>query len=98
MAQKRKSFDLTYKLNVVAIAVKKSKEAAAREFGVDGKRIREWCSQKEKLVAMKKKGKSKRRRLDGGGRKALDEDMEEDLFIWIVELRDRNLRESRKMI
>ena len=98
MAQKRKSFDLTYKLNAVASAEKKSKEAAAREFGVDAKRIREWCSQKEKLVAMKKKGKSKRRRLDGGGRKALDEDMEEDLFSWIVELRGRNLRVSRKMI
>ena len=98
MALKRKSFDLTYKLNTVASAEKKSKEAAARQFGVDAKRIREWCSQKEKLVATKKKGKSKRRRLDGGGRKALDEDMEEDLFSWIVELRGRNLRVSRKMI
>ena len=54
MAQKRKSFDLTYKLNAVEGAEKKSKEAAAREFSVDAKRIREWCSQKEKLVAMKK--------------------------------------------
>ena len=37
MAQKRKSFDLTYKLNAVASAEKNSKEAAAREFGVDAK-------------------------------------------------------------
>ena len=86
MAQKRKSFDLTYKLNTVANAEKKSKEAAARKFGVDAKKIREWCSHKEKLVAVKKKGKSRRRRLDGGGRKALDKDgqMPIQLLFYIV--------------
>ena len=41
---------------------------AAREFGVDAKGIREWCSQKDKLLAMKV-GKSQQRRLNGGGRK-----------------------------
>ena len=30
-------------------------EAAAREFGVDAKRVRVWCSQKEQLVRRKKK-------------------------------------------
>ena len=34
---------------------KSSKEAAAREFGVDAKRIRVWCSQKEQLVTKKEK-------------------------------------------
>ena len=44
--------------------------------------------------------KSKRRRIDGGGRKAMDEDMEEALLSWIQDLRSQNLRVhvSRKMI
>ena len=44
---------------------------------------------------MKKVGNSKRRRLNGRGRKALDENMEEVLFDWISDLRGRNLRVSR---
>ena len=51
---------------------------------MDPKRIQEWCSQKHKLVAMRKHGKSKRRQLTGGGRKAFDEEMEEALFDWIA--------------
>ena len=43
MAQKRKSFDVSFKLKAVETAEKRSKEAAAREFGVDDRRIREWC-------------------------------------------------------
>ena len=95
---KRKTYNLSYKLKAVAATGKKSKEAVAREFGVDAKRIREWCKQKEKLLELKKKGKSKRRRLTGGGRKAQDEDMEDELFDWISGLRSRNLRVSYRMI
>ena len=43
-------FPSSYK--AVETAEKSSKEAAAHQFGVDAKRIREWCSQKDKLVAM----------------------------------------------
>ena len=48
---KKVSFDVSFKLKAVETA-EKSKEAAAREFGVDVKQIWEWCSQKDKLVAM----------------------------------------------
>ena len=48
--------------------------------------------------AFRKDGKSKSKRLKGGGRKAQDEDMEELLFEWITVLRSRNLRVSRAMI
>lgn len=66
---------------------------------MDPKRIREWCSQKDKLVELKKKkGQSKRKRLGGGGRKMLDEDMEEALFSWVGQMRGSNLRVSRRMI
>ena len=99
MAQKRKkSYDISLKLKAMESVEKKLKEAAACEFGVDATRIREWCSQQDQLVAVKKSNKSKRRRLAGGGRKATDEHMEEALLSWIQDLRSRNLRVSRKMI
>ena len=50
---------MTLKLKAVEYAEKTSKEAAARIFTVDTKRIREWCSQKEQLVSMtKSRGRS----------------------------------------
>ena len=53
-SRKRKSFNTLYKLKAIECAEKSSKEAAAREFGVDAKRIRVCCSQKEQLIALKK--------------------------------------------
>ena len=83
----RKAYDVTFKLKAVDFAEKESKEAAARQFGVDPKTIREWCQKKEQLVALKTSGKSKKQQLVGAGRKALDSDLEEALFNWIMELR-----------
>ena len=60
------------------------------------KRIREWCSQKDRLADAKKK--KSRKRLGGAGRKMMDGDMEEALFDWIGEMRANNLRVSRSMI
>ena len=51
----------------VACAESKSKEAVAREFKVDPKRICKWCSMKEKLTELKKNGKTRPKRLNGGG-------------------------------
>ena len=95
---KRRAYDVTLRLKAVEYAEKTSKKAAARIFTVDTKRIRKWCSQKEQLVSMTKKPGKKRKRLHGAGRKALDLEMEEELFSWIIELQSRNLRVSRKMI
>ena len=95
---KRKSFDVSFELKAVESASKKSRQAAAREFGVDAKRIRVWCSQKEELLALKGKGKSRMKRLKGAGRKAKDVNMEEALFSWVMDLRDKNLHVSRGMI
>ena len=50
---KRKAYDVSFQLKAVECAEKKSKEAAAREMGVDGKRIREWCKQKKTLASLK---------------------------------------------
>ena len=91
----RKSYSASYKLKAVERAENSSKEEAAREFWVDAKRIRVWCSQKDQLKALKK---ATRKRLDGAGRKPDDVKMEEELFEWIVDLRSRHLRVSRRMI
>ncbi len=73
--------------------------AAAREFKVDPKRIREWCKQKDMLLKFKKKrGNAERKRLKGGGRRPIDDEMEDALFSWIALMRGNNLRVSRKMI
>lgn len=92
---KRVSYTVETKLQAVEAAEKSSKEAAAREFKVHPKRIREWCAQKEALKEMKEQGGgSKRRRLVGTGRKVKDDDMEEMLMNWILELHGRNIRVS----
>ena len=57
--------------------------AASREFGVDPKR---WCKQKESLMKLKNEGKSKKKLLCGGGR-TNEEDMEDTLFDWVINLR-----------
>ena len=51
------------------VAEEKSKNAAARQFNVDARRIREWCTQKDQLKAMKMTGNSKSKRLKGGWNK-----------------------------
>ena len=95
---KCKYYDASFKLRAVEVAESKSKEAASREYNVDSKRIREWCSQKEQLLSLKKKSKSRSKRLNGGGQKPMDESMDEELFQWIVDFRTRHLRVNRRMI
>ncbi len=97
--ERHRSFHLSFKLRAIEVAEKKSKEAAAREFDVDPKQIREWCKKKNELMALSKTSGSKsRKRLRGGCRRFRFEDMEESLLSWITELRERNLRVSRRMI
>ena len=73
---------------------KNSNRGAAVKFHIDVKRVREWRQKKDKIVAMK----SKRKRLDGAGKKLMDEQLEEDLLKWILERRSNMLRVSRKLI
>lgn len=96
--ERHRSFDLDFKLRVIEVAEKKSKESAAREFDVNPKRIREWCKKKEELMKQKKSSGGSRRKRLHRGRKAQYEDMDESLFSWIMNLRERNLRVSRRMI
>lgn len=95
---KRKSYDVTLKLRAVEFAKKQSGEAAARRFRVDPKQIREWLKNEDKLVAQKREGGSKSKRLPGAGRKPYDENMEAAVFSWIIAMRSRKLRVSRRTI
>ena len=94
----RKLYDISFKLKAMAATKTKSKEAIVHEFKVDVKLVCEWCTQKDCLVDLKKSSKSRRKRLKGAGKKALDENLEEELFDWVVDLRSHSMRVSRRMI
>ena len=45
-AMARSSYDVAFKLKAIAAAEGGSKQAAARQFKVDAKRVREWYTNK----------------------------------------------------
>ena len=67
--------------------------SAAKKFKVDRKRVREWVQKEEKVTSMKEK----RFRLDGGGRKITDAELEEEVLSWIQQRRSNMLRLSRSL-
>ena len=94
-----KAYSIPFKLEAVAFSEMKSKEAAARKYGVAPKRIREWVKQKDKLKeCMDKPGWEKRKKLEGAGRKPMSTNLEEKLFDWISEMLEKRNRVSRKMV
>ena len=82
MSKRKASYDIGFKLRAVKCAEEKSTEAAAREFRMGARRICEWCQQKERLTALKKHGKARRKWLEGMGHKADDDDLKEAVFEW----------------
>ena len=88
--KKKRKFDLTFKLAVVRYAEQHSGEAAARQFHVDPRRIREWKKQKSEMT-FQADSDGKRARLSGGGRKKASEELEAKLCQWIHHMRGRNL-------
>ena len=87
------SCTLKYKLEAIAIAYAENSSinSASKEFNVERKSIREWKSKKEELLSLKKKdGGAKRKRLEGAGRKPLDQQMEV-LVEWIYDRREKRL-------
>jgi len=80
-ARKKSSYSSEYKLRAVAFAEVSTNRAAAREYNVHEKRIREWRKNKEILMNSPKDC----RRLKGAGRKPLlNQQIEEALYNWIV--------------
>lgn len=91
MSGKKRSYEAGFKLRVVECAEKTTNRAAARSFGVDERRVREWRQKKADLEDLPKKKK----RLEGGGRKAAHPEMEDEVVAWIEGCREKNFRVSR---
>ena len=88
--KKRHSCSINTKLEAIAYAESNGKEAAARKFRVDAKRIREWCQKKAELET----SANPRKRLHGGGRKPLSTELEDRVLEWIHDMRARGQRIS----
>ena len=67
VSARKRSYDMAFKLKVVACAEGESNRGAARRFGVDEKRVREWQKLKTELA---ERG-PKKKRLQGGGKKTV---------------------------
>ena len=94
MSSKKRSFDAAFKLKAVESAEKTTNRAAAREFGVDERRVREWRQMKDELEKLPRK----KRRLVGGGRKTALPEMEEQVVAWIEGCRAKNFRVTRASV
>ena len=79
--KKKCSYSMELKKQVVVYAEANSNRSATSHFDVEPKRVREWKKDIEKIKSIK----SNRQQHDGGGRKCIDEDLEEDLVHWIYE-------------
>ena len=97
--EQRSSFTIEFKKKVVEQALRSSNRNAARRHNVDERRVSEWRTKINALADVtQKQGGTKRERLEGGGRKLTDNDLETDLLEWIHERRANMLRVSRKLI
>ena len=88
--KKRHSCSINTKLEAIAYAESNGKEAAARKFRVDAKRIREWCQKKAELET----SANPMKRLHSGGRKPLSTELEDRVLEWIHDMRARGQRIS----
>ena len=84
------------KREAIGYAENHSNHKAADKFNVAVKRIREWRQNKSKIFESTTKPKNKR--LEGGGRKPLDIQLENQLVEWVYDRRSKGLRVSRKLI
>ena len=99
MSTTKRSFDTAFKLKVVKAAEDHSKHYAAKLFNVNRRRVQEWCAQKEKLQSLTQSGRpsdAKRRRLQGGGRKCINEDIDNAVLHWLQERREAGVRVTGK--
>lgn len=92
--QKRRSFTVDIKPEAVKYAKHYSNAEAARKFGCDRKRIREWRKDEEKL----RRTGEKRKRLEGGGRKVISGELDDAVKQWIDNCRTKRQRVSRRLI
>ena len=93
--EKLRSYTTDFKLEVVRFAELNGNRAAERKYKVDRKRVHEWRIKKQNSEELRKSTSAgaKRQRLNGGGRKVTDSELE-----WIFDRRDKGLRVSPMLI
>ena len=86
-------------MEVIKYAEDYNNTAAASRFKVDRRSVADWRKKKSQLfeLSLKTKGNA-RKRLLGAGRKLEHEDLEDELFEWIMNMRARRLRVSQRLI
>ncbi|KAL3106777.1 hypothetical protein niasHT_014297 [Heterodera trifolii] len=94
--RKRRAYSIQEKVEILDFAKKSSIHAASRHFGIDRNTVRDWKKQEANL--RKEAESSKRKRLEGGGRKVPNRNFEEAVFQWVSELRLKKVRVTRNMI
>ena len=83
--EQRRSFTIEFKKKVVEHTLRSSNRETARRYHVDERRVHEWHTKIDALADVaQKQGSTKRKRLEGGGRKLADNDLETDLLEWIL--------------
>lgn len=98
--KKQRNYTTAFKMEAIENAKKKKNSCASRKFGIDVRRICKWRNQKNeiwKMVEETLKGKA-RQKLEGGGRKAYDEELEEIMLDWVFIRGANGLRVLRKLI
>ncbi len=76
---KKRSYDVSFKLEVVDFAEQNTNRGASRQFGIDEKSVRSWRKFKSELATLPN-GKKRR---SGGGKKPKLPDMEAVLVEWV---------------
>lgn len=94
-----RNYTADFKMKAILHAEKFTITSAARHFEVDRRMVSRWVKNKVKIHAQTTvpKGKEKKR-LAGGGRKPLSDELEKNVLEWILERRSKGLRVSRILI
>ena len=87
---KNNKYTVKEKLSAAQFAVEHSIHAAAKKFGVDRRRIREWVQYMK--VGRFDDAKLTAARLPGAGRKMIDEKLDEELYQWVTDKRGQGCR------
>ena len=81
ISHKRESgqkYSMEFKKATIKYSQENSIHSAAKKFKVDRKRVCEWVQKEEKVTSIKEK----RFRLNGGGRKLKDVELDEEVLSW----------------
>ncbi|CAJ0947310.1 unnamed protein product, partial [Mesorhabditis belari] len=93
--QKRRAFDVEFKLQAVRFAKAHSKNAAGRRFGVCRALIQRWVMQENELLSMQS---TNAKRLKGGGRHRSFPKLDNELADWVKGEMRKGKYVSRRMI